>query len=133
MAEGGWEVLRDDLEADARRVPDRLRSLSQARLAAPAPPHDSAADAGRAAAQALATAAQGLAERSARGEPRWRAVPRLSDFAVGDQVAVTAHDLLAELAGCDPAEPTWAPGTRRTAVEVVTSAAATLAATRRLL
>jgi hypothetical protein len=133
VAEAGWAALRDELEADARRVPDRLRGLSQARLAAPTPPHESAAEAGHAAAQVLATAAQGLAERSAAREPRWREVPRLSVFAVGDQVAVTAHDLLGELAGCDPGEPVWAPGTRRTAVDVVTSAAATLAATRRLL
>jgi hypothetical protein len=133
VAEAGWAALRDELEADARRVPDRLRGLSQARLAAPTPPHESAAEAGHAAAQVLATAAQGLAERSVGGEPRWRQVPRLSDFAVGDQVAVTAHDLLAVLAGCDPGGPAWTPGARRTAEEVGTSAAATLAATRRQL
>ena len=77
--------------ADVRRVADRLRSLSQARLAAPCGGYPSAADAGRAVAQSLADAAAAL-----EGEPI-RLLPRLSDFAVGDQVAVTGHDLLAAL------------------------------------
>ena len=35
MAPAGWGVLGEELDADVRRVADRLRSLSQARLAAP--------------------------------------------------------------------------------------------------
>ena len=132
-ADGGWGSLRDGLEADARRVPDRLRGLSQARLEAPAAPYASRADAARAAAQRLADAATGLAERSNGHEPHWRALPELSIFAVGDQVAVTAADLLVELAGCDPGDPAWCRGARSTAREVVAGAAAALAATRRLL
>ena len=58
---------------------------------------------------------------------------RLSDFAVGDQVAVTAADLLAELPGCDPAAEVRTRGALRTARDVVADAAAALAATRRLL
>ena len=52
---------------------------------------------------------------------------------MGDQVAVTGHDLLAVLDGLDPAEDAWAPGGRRTSREVVAEAAGILAATRRLL
>lgn len=133
MAEDDWEALREDLRADACRVPDRLRGLSQARLAAPVPPQTSRADAARAAAQTLSDAAQGLAERSTGREPGWRPLPRLSDFAVGDQVAVTAADLLAEVSGCDPRDAVWARGALRTAGDVVADAVATLAATRRLL
>ena len=111
-------------------------------------------------AQLLALAAQGIEERSADSEPRWRRVPELNDFAVGDQVAVTGNDLLALLpllpspSPSDhatvpphsfpsdhaalgilvgPEETVWAPGTRRTALDVVAEAADHLAALRRLL
>jgi hypothetical protein len=125
--------LRDELAADVRRVSERLRGLSQSRLAAPAPPYHSRADAARAAAQALADAAQGLADREAEAEPPWRTLPRLADFAVSDQVAVTGRDLLDELAGCPATASAWARGGRRAAHAVVADAAGTLAATRRLL
>lgn len=133
MQETGRGLLAAELEADVRRVADRLRSLSQARLAAPVPPHASRADAARAVARRLAEAAQGIVERDSPVEPSWRELPVLSDFAVGDQVAVTGHDLLAELDGCEPGWEIWARGGRRTAFEVVTAAASALARTRRLL
>lgn len=76
------------LALEVRRVADRLRSLSLTRLAAPLPPYASRADAGHALAQRLADAAAGL-----EGHPR-RAVPRLGDESVGDQVAVTGADLV---------------------------------------
>lgn len=76
------------VEAELARVVDRLRSMSLARLAAPLPPYDSRADAAREIAQRLADAAADLA-----GDVR-RPVPRLGDQVVGDQVAVTGHDLL---------------------------------------
>ena len=71
------------------RLSDRLRSLSDVRLARPLPPHASRADAAHALAQLLADGAARLEEGPAR------AVPRLHDLAVGDQVAVTGHDLVA--------------------------------------
>lgn len=74
--------------AQLGRTVDRLRSLSLARLAAPFEPGPTRADAGHALAQQLADDAAALA-----GE-RVRAVPRLADGAVGDQVAVCGHDLL---------------------------------------
>lgn len=77
---------------------ERLRSMSQARLATACGPYPSAADAGRAVAQTLADAAA-----VAEGEQP-RPLPRLSDFAVGDQVAVTGHDLIAALGGGVPAD-----------------------------
>lgn len=133
MPEPGWGSLPDQVAADVRRLADRLRGLSQARLGGPVPQHGSRADAARGVAQQLAEAAQGLAQRDAPAEPGWRVLPRLTDFAVGDQVAVTGHELLAELAGCGPEVDVWARGARRTARDVVTAAADALAATRRLL
>jgi hypothetical protein len=79
----------DELAADVRRLADRLRSLSDVRLARPLPPSGSRADAARAVAQLLADGAARLT-----GD-RSRPVPRLHDFAVGDQVAVTGADLVA--------------------------------------
>ena len=132
----GWPAgLRDELDADVRRVSDRLRSLSQAKLAAPVGGFSSRADGARKVAQVLAEAAQGVEERGAAAEPAWRRVPQLSDFAVGDQVAVVGHDLLAALDSVAPGDDVWSRGqpSRRTALSVVTAAAAELATLRRLL
>ena len=67
MPEEGWAPLAEELAADVRRVADRLRTLSAARLAGqPAPPEDgmppyrSRAQAARGAAQAMADAAAAL-------------------------------------------------------------------------
>ncbi len=75
-------------EADLGRTVDRLRSMGLARLAASFEPEPTRADAGRDLAQRLADLAADLV-----GEPH-RALPRLGDQAVGDQVAVTGRDLL---------------------------------------
>jgi hypothetical protein len=130
----GWPgAVRAEIEADVRRVAERLRTFSEAQLAAEAPPYPSRAAGGRTMAQTLADAAQALEERDSGAEPRWRDVPALSDFAVGDQVAVTGNDLLTGLGSAGRDEAVWARGTRRTAGEVVADAAAQLAALRRLL
>ncbi|MGH8970782.1 MAG: hypothetical protein ACRDV1_12630 [Actinomycetes bacterium] len=128
-----WAQLRVGLAADVRRVAERFRGLSEARLLAELPPHGSRAAAGRHAVRVLADAAQGLDARDAPTEPTWRPVPELSPFAVGDQVAVTGQDLLAALDAVGPEEAVWGPGGRRTARDLVTDAAETLAALRRLL
>ena len=101
--------MRADLAADVRRVSDRLRTLSATRLAAPpgpsvdgGPEHPSRAAAGRAAAQALADAAADLEAAAAGVPPVRRRLPDLPDLSVGDQVAVTGHDLLAALGAADP-------------------------------
>ena len=105
MPEEGWAPLADELAADVRRVADRLRTLSAARLAGPPapsegqmPPYGSRAQAGRAAAQKMADAASALESAAAGGGGfQWQPLPELADFAVGDQVEVTGHDLLAAL------------------------------------
>lgn len=78
----------DRLADEVERLADRLRALSDVRLARPLPPHPSRADAARAVAQLLA-------DRAAQLEGRQpRELPRLPDLAVGDQVAVTGTDLV---------------------------------------
>ncbi|MDQ1617419.1 MAG: hypothetical protein QOJ60_3358 [Actinomycetota bacterium] len=104
------------MEADVRRVADRLRGLSQARLSAPVPGHPSRAAAGRALAARLARAAQGVEACGDPAEPTWRDLPELSDFAVGDQVAVTGNDLFRSLAGLPAGTSVWAPPGRRVSV-----------------
>jgi len=83
------ESLGERLTREVDRVADRLRTLSAARLREPVAGYASRADAGRAAAQALADACAEL-EATVR-----RRLPELADFAVGDQVAVTGADLVA--------------------------------------
>ncbi len=81
------------------RTVDRFRSLALARLAAPFGPEPTRADAGRDLAQRLADACAGLEGSTVR------ALPRLADPAVGDQLAVCGRDLLvAASAAPDPGD-----------------------------
>ena len=91
------------------------------------------ADAGRHAAPALATAAQAIEERAEHRPAGLAAVPRLADLAVGDQVAVTGHDLLAAAAAAQAKDEVATPDGRRPVAEVVGGAADLLATVRRLL
>jgi hypothetical protein len=136
-----WDGLLLELGRDIERVSDRLRGLSDARLAAVAPPYASRAAAARATAQVLADAAAGLEATDmpaghgagSADVPVWRELPELIDLSAGDQVAVTGHDLLAAAKSAAPDEHVWRRHGRRTAQEVLTDAAEALAALRRLL
>lgn len=63
--------------------------------------------------QLLADAAAGVEGRAGSDPPELRAVPALSVFALGDQVAVTARDLAEATTGLDAAEVIWWRGKRR--------------------
>lgn len=129
-----WAALTGILAADLERSADRLRSLSQPRLAAAAPPYASRAAAARALAQLLADAACGLESREDPDPPAWRRLPELGDLSAGDQVAVTGHDLVAAAAVVTgPHEGVWARHGRSTAHEVVTVVTQRLAELRTLL
>jgi hypothetical protein len=128
-----WDALVLELGRNIERVSDRLRGLSEARLAAAAPPHGSRAAAARATAQILADAAAGLETRADQVSPTWRTLPELSDLAAGDQLAVTGHDLLTAAQPAAPDDQAWARHGRRTAHVLLAEAAAALAALRRLL
>jgi hypothetical protein len=133
VSSAAWDELRGELARDVDRVADRLRGLSQARLAADASPHASRAEAARAAAQALADASAGLEAGLDSDPPTWRELPRLDDFAIGDQVAVTGHDLVAAAASGQPQDEVWTRNGRRTAHEVLAAAVAALVALRHAL
>ncbi len=123
LAASPWAPL-PELARELQRVAERLRSMSEARLARACPPYGSAADAGRWVAQHLADAAAEL-----EGLPR-RAVPVLSPLAVGDQVALTGSDAWCSAAAL-PADAVLASG--RTARDVVAAVLTDLAAVRRAL
>lgn len=97
----------EDLGRSVERLADRLRTLADTRLARPLDGGATAADRAHALAQALADAEQGIAGRAAKRPPAWRAVPRLGDLAVGDQVAVTGADLVAACGGLEADEAVW--------------------------
>lgn len=116
---------RAGLEREVRRVADRLRVLSPARLAEPVAGHASRAAAGRTLAQALADAAARL-EADPQVPAARRVLPVLADGAVGEQVAVTGTDLLLAAAQTSPAD---APR----ALEILAAAREQVTAVRRAL
>jgi hypothetical protein len=75
------------LHRESARTADRLRTMSLVRLSAPLPDGSTRAGAAFALAQRLVDRAAELA-----GRPR-RRLPELPDSAVGDVLAVCAHDL----------------------------------------
>jgi hypothetical protein len=123
--------LPDDLE----RVVGKLRHTASTRLRAPLTgAYTTRAQAGRALAQALATATQGIEDADQPAMPHWRPIPRLDDLAVGDQVRLLGHDLLAVL----PTSPdlVWVPDmpdVRVPAAELVRSISAAVAEVDSLL
>ncbi|MCC9310848.1 hypothetical protein LN042_27895 [Kitasatospora sp. RB6PN24] len=73
---------------------DRFRAMPQSRLLGAVPGHPSRAAAGLALARELAARTQRLAEGPGALP---RELPDAGAFAVGDQIAVTGHDLVAAL------------------------------------
>jgi hypothetical protein len=63
--------------------------------------------------QLLADAAAGVEGRAGSSPPELRAVPALSVFSLGDQVAVTARELAEATTDLDVSDPVWWRGTRR--------------------
>jgi len=96
----GPRTPRERFTVDLRRTVERVRTLGLDRLRASFDPEPTRADAALDVAQQLADAAADL-----EAGPR-RTLPRLSVAAVGDQVAVCGHDLLAATAGAP--DPTYA-------------------------
>ena len=101
------------------RLASVFRSLSQSKLLRSLPDGRSRAAAGHAVAVLLARAGQGVEERASGDVPLWRDVPFDGVFVVGDQIAVTGHDLVVGLREVDSEEPVWGTDGRRVPAGVV--------------
>ena len=111
---------------DLDRVVTTLRNTPAGRLRARVSgPFSSRADAGRALAGVLATAAQGIEDADQPAMPHWRTPPVLADLAVGDQVRVLGYDFLSVLPGA--AKVVWTPAGRVPRSELVRDVVASLA------
>jgi len=85
------------------------RTLPQSKLLGLLPDGCSRAEAGHRFAALLAALGQGVEERALAGPPTWRELPFDGAFIVGDQIAVTGHDLVAGMRGlADLDELVWA-------------------------
>jgi hypothetical protein len=114
------------LAQDLDRVVATLRTTPAGRLRARVSgAFTTRADAGRALALALATAAQGIEDADEPAMPRWRTPPVLADLAVGDQVRVLGHDFLSVLPGA--AKVVWTPAGRVPRAELVRDVVAMVA------
>lgn len=113
------ESTTDQLAVEVRRLADRLRTMSDVRLTQPYPGPGTRAVAALDLAQQLAEAAQGIESRAVPTAPGWRVVPELGVFALGDQIAVTGHDLVAAASDVVGEDLVWTRAGRRTASEVV--------------
>lgn len=102
------------------------RSLPQSKLLGLLSDGRSRAQAGHRFAALLAAMGQGVEERVSAQAPRWRDLPFDGHFIVGDQIAVTGHDLVAGMRGlADLDEPVWSVhGERVAAGDVLETAVA---------
>jgi hypothetical protein len=130
---------RGQLSWEIDTVADRFRNLSQARLSSDFPRPAvvggpltgpslgnslqgrsvSRLEMGQRLAQSLADAAAGVAARAAQRPPASRAVPAIHPFAVGEQIAVTGHELLLQLEGLPDDELVWDDDRRMSVADLV--------------
>lgn len=121
------------LAREVERLADRLRTMSDVRLRQPLTPEATRASAVLDLAQALAEAAQGFEERAAALPPVWRVLPDAGVLALGDQVAVTGHDVVAAAAEVGPGEPVWSRAGRRSRDDVLSGLVGAVRALRQAL
>lgn len=119
-----------DLLDECDRLADRLRSLSDVRLARELSPGVTAAAAGLVVAQRLADLGAGVELREGASPPLVRTVPQVADFAVGDVVAVTGHDLVAAAAPLPLQTTVWLDAAPADLASVVADGAAACRALR---
>jgi hypothetical protein len=114
----------DPLSRTVSKLAALYRSLPQSKLLGVLPEGRSRAEAGYRLAGRLAAWAQGVEERLNAAVPQWRQLPFDGSFVVGDQIAVTGHDLVVGMRALrDLDELVWsAEGGRVRAVEVLEAA-----------
>ena len=117
-------IAAAELADNSRRLADRLRSLSVARLARDLTPGCSVAAAGLALAQRLADLSAGVEHYAAQSPPDPRPLPFVPDLAVGDVVSVTSQDLLTAAAALAPETMVWRDGVRADVAQSLADGAA---------
>ncbi len=109
----------DELAVEVTRVTEAYRRMPHSKFGLRMEPYGDRATAGHRLAARFAALAQGLEERDDPEPPRWRELPVLEPFALGDQIAVTGNDLLGAYRSL--AEPAaahvWTPGDGRMPAE----------------
>ena len=91
----------DPLTQAVAHLAASYRALPQSKLLGVLSDGRSRAEAGYWLAALFATFGQGIEERALDVPPAWRSLPFDGVFIVGDQIAVTGHDLVAGIAGLD--------------------------------
>lgn len=109
----------DVLAAELTRLADGYRRLPHSKFALRLEPYGDRAQAGHWLAAQVTTVAQGIERWDSTQPPRWRDLPTLGVFALGDQIAVVGNDLLAAYRALkDPRETLiWTPGEGRVPAE----------------
>jgi hypothetical protein len=126
------EALADEL----RRVTDLFRRMPHSKFQQKLEPYGDRSSAGAWLASQLAALAQGTEEWDSPEAPRWRRMPDVGAFALGDQIAVVGHDLLAAFDALPEMNETqvWTPGDGRVPAEKALAAVLeSTAALRRVL
>ncbi|NUP49450.1 MAG: hypothetical protein HOW97_19405 [Catenulispora sp.] len=108
----GEPSLGAALAAELTRVAEAYRRLPHSKFALRLEPYGDRAQAGYWLASQVTTLAQGMESWDSPGPPRWRELPVLGVFALGDQIAVVGNDLLSAYRALkDPSGIlVWTPG-----------------------
>ena len=109
------EVLAGELA----KVADGYRRLPHSKFSLRLEPYGDRAQAGHWLAAQVTMVAQGIERWDSPQPPRWRELPTLGVFALGDQIAVVGNDLVAAYRALkDPRETLiWTPGEGRVPAE----------------
>lgn len=109
------EVLAGELA----QVADGYRRLPHSKFSLRLEPYGDRAQAGHWLAAQVTMVAQGIERWDSPQPPRWRELPTLGVFALGDQIAVVGNDLVAAYRALkDPRETLiWTPGEGRVPAE----------------
>ena len=116
--------LAQTLTAEVARVVEAYRRMPHSKFDQRLEPYDDRARAGYWLATQLTLLAQGMESWDSAQAPQWRELPVLGVFALGDQIAVVGHDLLAAFQALDDPRKTlvWTPGDGRVPAETALAA-----------
>ena len=113
------QVAAEIFAEELTRLAEGYRRLPHSKFALRLEPYGDRAQAGHWLAVQITTVAQGMECWDSPRPPRWRDLPRLGVFALGDQIAVVGNDLVAAYRALeDPRETLiWTPGDGRVPAE----------------